>query len=43
MIRLITSLLCQALIGLSLGLLIADLAHASSTPPGWRSKLDRML
>lgn len=37
MIRLLASLLCQALIGLALGLFVANLAHAgtsTSAPPG---------
>lgn len=43
MIRFIASLLCQALIGLALGLLIATLAHAGTAPPGPRAKLTRAL
>ncbi|MGC1333586.1 MULTISPECIES: hypothetical protein [unclassified Pseudomonas] len=43
MIRLIASLLCQALIGLAFGLIIANLAHAGTSPPATRAKLARAL
>ena len=43
MIRLLASLLCQALIGLALGLFAANLAHAGTSPPGPLGKLARPL
>ncbi|WP_455925428.1 hypothetical protein [Pseudomonas putida] len=43
MIRFIASLLCQALIGLTLGLFVASLAHATSAPPDLQGKRVRAL
>ncbi|WP_267903673.1 hypothetical protein [Pseudomonas eucalypticola] len=43
MIRVLASLLCQALAGLTLGLLIATLAHAASPSPAPRAKWVRAL
>ncbi|WP_277964222.1 hypothetical protein [Pseudomonas sp. RIT-To-2] len=43
MIRVLVSLLCQALVGLMLGLLIATLAHAASPSQAPRAKWVRAL
>ncbi len=43
MIRILASLLCQALLGLALGLFVANLAHAHGAPPAPPDKLARTL